>query len=190
MYPHVARAALRDVACVLCLDMAWWHPERQMTPGTIISLGPSKLAASPPLACLPVSHRPNPAQMGPYTGQVPGDLYGQLFASWERRKEADALRAVQGEGWGEDWAGGQGNNHQSSEGCCCGRGTGLFHMSPGGWLTTSGGREKLEKADIRSLKNSNSPGFLTTMCQVMSPYVVVQNVQAEAERSLSEERSL
>lgn len=25
------------------------------------------------------------------------------------------------------------------------------------------------------------------MCQVMSPYVVVQNVQAEAERSLSEE---
>lgn len=53
---------------------------------------------------------------------------------------------------------------------------------------TSGEREKLEKAGIRSLKNSNSPGFLTTMCQVMSP--PVQNVQAEAERSLSEERSL
>lgn len=48
---------------------------------------------------------------------------------------------------------------------------------------TSGRREKLEKADIRSLKNSNSPGFLTTTCQVMSPHVV-QNVQAEAEKSL------
>lgn len=54
---------------------------------------------------------------------------------------------------------------------------------------TSRGREKLEKADIRSLKNSNSLGFLITMCQVMSPHVV-QNVQAEAEKSLSEERFL
>lgn len=58
--------------------------------------------------------------------------------------------------------------------------SGLFHMSPGG-------RETLEKADIRSLKNSNSPGFLSTTWEARSPHIV-QNVRAEAKKSFHEER--
>lgn len=79
-----------------------------------------------------------------------------------REEKAEVERVVQGGACGEGWAGGHDNNFQSSGGS-------VWQGSPGCQLRTSGGRGKLEKAGIRSLKNSNSPGFLATL-EAMSPH--------------------
>lgn len=48
----------------------------------------------------------------------------------EKRLMQSVVQGGGGGGWEEDWAGGQDNYFQSSEGCGCGQGAGLFCMSP------------------------------------------------------------